>query len=75
MFAGCQNDVGYGPPRLLFETSDTKQVNATDSFKLECESDRPIHWTYPMLTINPEMVGNLHYIAHRHKFLTCKACN
>lgn len=61
LHAGCQNVIGYGPPRLLFETSDSKQVNANDSFKLECESDRPIYWIYPILDINPEMYEEVDY--------------
>jgi hypothetical protein len=44
------------PPKLISEFSDTKEVHSGDDFELVCESDKPVHWSYPQLALNLEEV-------------------
>ncbi|PSN38775.1 hypothetical protein C0J52_18671 [Blattella germanica] len=39
------------PPQILGGVSGPKQFETGDNFTLECESNRPIHWSYPQLEI------------------------
>jgi hypothetical protein len=56
MFAGYEHMVEIRPPRLIPELSGPKEVNSSSDFTLVCESDKPVHWIYPQLTMDIEKV-------------------
>jgi hypothetical protein len=56
MFTGYEQMVEIRPPRLIPEMPGPKEVISGNDFKLVCESDKPIHWIYPQLTMDIEGV-------------------
>jgi hypothetical protein len=56
MFIGAQKMVEIKPPRLISESSGSKEVSVGDDFELVCECDKPVHWSYPQLTTDIEEV-------------------
>jgi hypothetical protein len=56
MFTGYEQMVEIRPPRLIPELLGPKEVNSGNDFKLVCESDKPVHWIYPQLTMDIEEV-------------------
>ncbi|XP_069682523.1 vascular endothelial growth factor receptor 1-like isoform X2 [Periplaneta americana] len=49
------------PPRIIGGSSGSKTVKSGENFELICESDKPIHWFYPQLTMDMETLREEDY--------------